>query len=295
MSNQKRIIWDTDRGFINLINGDKVERLFLIREGFVKAFADEIVKVAGERMLSMILRSLFEELGLREPQRPTWESFEVFNDDVIIPVLNEKSSIPEIFSWDMKTRNFQLKGGGLYDMWTVRSIQHFKKSMAEILTERGASAILHDVAKAGGKAISEKVMKSWGWSDVKSALESLDEINKFIYPNAGWGKSRAKAELGEDGFTIGIFKFWNLYESYGMISENPSCIISRSFMEGLGDGTGKAISNQAAEAREVKCISKGDDYCAFVVKFKPEKSPPLDWKELEGDWRAMDAVELSPE
>ncbi len=66
-------------------------------------------------------------------------------------------------------------------------------------------------------------------------------------------------------------------------------------MEGLGDGTGHAISGLTAEAREVKCITTGDEYCAFVVKFKPDKSPPLDWKELENEWRALDAVELLPE
>jgi hypothetical protein len=80
-----------------------------------------------------------------------------------------------------------------------------------------------------------------------------------------------------------------------MKSKAPSCTISRSFIEGIGDGTGRAISNQAAEAREVKCIAKGDEYCAFVVKFKLEKSPPLDWKEIEGEWRALDAVDLPPE
>jgi len=295
MSDQKRIIWDTKRGFINLITNGSEERLFLIREGFIKAFADEIVKVSGQRMLSMILRNLFNELGVKEEQSPTWESFERFNDDVILSVSKDKSSIPEIFTWDMKTRDFQLTGGGVYDIWTVKSIQAFKVAMADILTERGANAILHEVAKTGGKAISEVVMKSYGWNDVKSALDSLDGVNKFIYPNAGWGKSRARGEIGDDGFPMGIFKFWDLYESYGTKSETPSCTISRSFMEGIGYGTGRAISNLAAEAREIKCISTGDDYCAFVVKFKPDKSPLLDWKELEGEYRALDAVELLPE
>ncbi len=295
MSDQRRLIWDVKRGFINLVTNGAKERVFLISEGFIEAFADEIVKVSGQGMLTMMLRNLFKELGVKGDQNPTWKSFERLNDDAILSVSKDKSSIPEIFTWDMKTRVFQLTGGGMYDMWTVQSIQMFKKVMADILTERGANAILHDVAKTGGKAVSEEVMKSWGWKDVKSALDSLDGVNKFIYPNAGWGKARAKAEMGGDGFPIGIFKFWELYESYGIKSETPSCTIARSFMEGLGDGTGKAISDLAAEAKEIKCISTGDEYCAFVVKFKPDKSPPLDWKELEEEWRALDAVELLPE
>ncbi len=295
MSVQKRVVWDADHGFINLIANGTEERLFLIREGFIRAFADEIVKVSGQKMLTMIVRSLLKKLGAEVEEGPSWESFEHFTDDAILTVSKEESDIPEIFTWDMKTRNLQLKGGGVYDIWTVKSIQAFKEVMADILTERGANAILHDVAKAGGKAVSDGIMKSWGWNDVKSALDSLDGVNKFIYPNAGWGKSRALAEIGDDGFSIGIFKYWDLYESYGIRSKAPSCTISRSFIEGIGDGTGKAISNQAAEAREVKCIAKGDEYCAFVVKFKPDKSAPLDWVELEGDWRALDAVELPPE
>jgi predicted hydrocarbon binding protein len=295
MSGQGKIVWDADHGFINLIADSGRERLFLIRGGFIKAFADEIVKVSGEKMLTMIVRSLMKKLGAEVEDRPSWESFERFTDDTILTVSKEESEVPEIFSWDMKTRNLQLKGGGMYDIWTVKSIQAFKEVMADILTERGANAILHDVAKAGGKAVSDGIMESWGWKDVKSALDSLDGVNRFIYPNAGWGKSRALAGIGDDGFAIGIFKYWDLYESHGMKSQAPSCTISRSFIEGIGDGTGKAISDQSAEVREVKCIANGDEYCAFVVKFKPDKSPPLDWKELEDEWRALDAVDLPPE
>lgn len=70
ISNRRKIIWDNERGFINLITDSAKERLFLIRTGFNKAFADEIVRVSGKMTLSMILWSLFEELGLKEGRSP---------------------------------------------------------------------------------------------------------------------------------------------------------------------------------------------------------------------------------
>jgi hypothetical protein len=49
------------------------------------------------------------------------------------------------------------------------------------------------------------------------------------------------------------------------------------------------LAGQSAEVREVKCSAKGDGYCAFAIKMKDKGAPPLDWKELEAEWRAIDA------
>lgn len=70
---------------------------------------------------------------------------------------------------------------------------------------------------------------------------------------------------------------------------------SRLPLEEILESLGNALEGQESESREIKCISMGDDYCAFVVKFKPKGALALDWKELEGKWGEYDAIDLRPE
>jgi hypothetical protein len=66
-----------------------------------------------------------------------------------------------------------------------------------------------------------------------------------------------------------------------------------SYMDGFYNGVVNTLSGKFIETREVRCRAMGDPYCAFAHRIKDNKKDILDWRELEGDWKELDAIKLS--
>jgi predicted hydrocarbon binding protein len=244
----------------------------------------------------MIMRKLLEKLGNPpgEDTEAAWEGFETYNDEQILPISPEEPGIPDAYGqWDGKTRNLVLLPDINMVIYTVRSFQVFKEVIEDMMTEKGASALLNGVGKKAGMAIGERFVKYLGWKDLQNAFDTVHDVSGKLGLMAGWGSGSAAVQTGKDGKTMLLVKFLNSFEPHGQSSapsgaSRPVCIIISSFLNGIWSTAARVLGEQAAEVREVRCTGKSDDYCAFAVKIKDKNAPPLDWKELEAEWQAMD-------
>jgi predicted hydrocarbon binding protein len=288
----KKLTWEPEGGAVYLDPTGTKDRVILTRKGFMEAFFDEIELVGGKDALTMVFRSTLGKLGAPAGllDRPTLADVTRFHDGIIIPYLPEEGNIPPAFSPIADSRELSAYGNTVFTIQTVRFLQRLKEAMAEILTERGAVAILHRVAKRGGFAVADKALTDYSWKELDSALESMDAVLSAVFPLYGWGLSRTVTGRGKNGRRVFFLKCWNIYEMNGMRSEKPLCTIHQSYLEGIGECLSQTFEHKAVESREVKCRGKGDDCCAFFIVQKENDEKGVDWEELEDDWRRLDAA-----
>ncbi len=288
--NENRMKWDPENGSISLVGDGKEERVFIISRDFMRAFIDEMIETSGKSTFKITMRKLMEKLGkqLAEDTEAAWELFEKYNDEQILPVSPE--GLPKEYGpWDGKARNLTLLPDIPMVLWTVKSMQAFKEVMEDVMTEKGSTALLQSMGKKAGMAIGSRFVKYFGWADLQSAVNSLDEIARRMFPVVGWSKGSAVSQTGNDGKPIILIKAANSYETFGKKSSTrPFCTITAGLLNGIWNTFADTLGGQVVEAREVKCSAKGDAYCAFAVKIKDKGTSPLDWKELEAEWQAID-------
>lgn len=294
---EKSVIWKLLNGSITLNkNGNgKGERIVLQRQGFMEAFFDEVVNTSGAAILSMTLKMFFVDLGTQKDfmGKLSSKSFEQFNYEHIFPVSFEGSNMPEIFKWNKDNEQLTAFGDTLYKIYTVEALKKFKESLGSIITEKAAIAIIRNVSRKGGMAVGDKARATYKWEELDSALDSMDGILSFMFPKIGWGVSRAVNKKGKDGKYMFLTKVWNSFEAHDVRSDRPVCTILESYLEGIGQNLVSALVGQSIEGREVKCVAKGDECCAFAIKAKDKGVKALDWSELEDEWQEL--IDASPE
>lgn len=281
--------WDNATGAITLSGDGKEERVFILSLGFIGQFKEELIKTAGKSTVKMVMRKVLEKLGAPrdESSETGWESFEAYNDSQILPVAGESILPGNYGAWDGQTRNIILLPDIEMSIWTVKSFQIFKEALAEIMTEKGASALLNGVGKKAGMVVGESFVKYFGWNDLQKAFDTIDDVLQKIFLSSGWGMGSASVKKGNDGKEMIMVKARNSFDSHGITSSRPACSIMTSIINGIWSSFITKIGDFSAETREVKCSAKGDDYCAFAIKMKDKDAAPLDWKELETEWQAM--------
>jgi predicted hydrocarbon binding protein len=282
--------WDNETGAITLSSEGKEERAFILSQGFIGQFKEELMKTSGKSTLKMVMRKVLEKLGTPqiEGSESGWESFEMYNDSRILPVDIGGSNLPGVYSaWDGQTRKIFLDSGIEMSIWTVKSFQIFKEALADIMTEKGASALLNGAGKKAGAVVGESFTKIFGWNDLQKAFDTIDDALRNIFLTSGWGKGGAVVKKGSDGKEMILIKTVNSFESHGITSSRQVCSIMTSVINGIWSGFIAKLGNTSAETREVKCSAKGDDYCVFAIKLKDKDAAPLDWKELETEWQAI--------
>lgn len=282
--------WDNETGAITLSGDGKEERAFILSLGFIEQFKEELIKTAGKSTLKMVMRKVLGKLGTPQAEGSElgWESLEMYNDNQILPVSVGESNLPGAYcDWDGQTRTILLKPDIDMSIWTVRSFQIFKEALADIMTEKGANALLNGAGKKAGTIVGESFTKIFGWNDLQKAFDTIDDVLKKIFFTSGWGKGGAVVKKGSDGKEMILVKIVNSFESQGITSSRPICSIMTSIINGIWTGFVTKLGNFSAETREVKCSAKGDDYCAFAIKLKDKDTAPLDWKELETEWQAI--------
>ncbi len=294
---EKVIEWGHGKGDINLVCQGKKERIVLFRKGFLQAFFDEIEMVAGKDTLTILLRALLSRLqapnDLRE--RALIESLYKLNDAEILPISLSESNIPSVFTYDGRSREMTAYGNTLFEIETILYLQKLKEVMVDVLTENGANAILRRVSKKGGMAVGNKACIDYGWHELDSAMASMDQVLSYVFPLYGWGKSRTVTKKAKDQNYIFFLKCWNAYEMDGVSSSRPICIILQSYLEGIGESLSYNLTGKSTESREVKCLAKGDECCAFFIKQKDIGVQSLDWNKLESEWKELDAIPLRPD
>jgi predicted hydrocarbon binding protein len=294
---EKNIQWNSDNGSISLITGGAKERLILMRKGFMEAFFEEIGKVEGEVTLKITLRNLLTRLGASQEliDKPNLESYIKFCDDFFLPINYDPTQVPDFFNWDGKGREIKGFGDAVFMIVPLKALMMFKEVSAELLTERGAAAIIKAVSRRAGLAVGEDAMSNYGWKEIDTAVNSMDGALSYSFPNLGWGKTRVAVNKDSDGNYTFYLKSWNTFESHNLTSKSPVCTILQHNMEGIGLGISRKLTDKSSESKEVKCRAKGDDYCAFAIKQKGKDVKALDWSEFEDECRALDAVYATPD
>jgi predicted hydrocarbon binding protein len=282
--------WDPEKGSIHLARGGKSDRAFLMRKGFMDSFFDEILKVEGKDVLSMTIRKILEKTGglSTDGEKPTVETLVKLRDGFVLPLSAAGSTIPDLFTHADNTREFVLFGSSVYFVEMVRFANIFKEVTADILTPRGARAIIRAVGRRAGMTVGDAARANYSWTDIDSTTAALDQQVRFIFPLMGWGNTSVSAVKGADGNYLMYYRCMNTFEADGVTSEKPTCIIFASFLEGISESIALALNGQVAECHEVRCAATGSPHCAFAVKLKEKGSPPIDWAELEGEWAALD-------
>jgi predicted hydrocarbon binding protein len=299
MEKEENVIeWEHEKGSIDLTRNGRKDRIVLLRKGFLQAFFDEIEKVAGKDTLTMLLRALLSRLGaprvLRE--KASIESLYAFNDAEILPVSLNESNIPSVFTYDGKSREMTALGNTQFEIETTFYLQKLKEVMVEVLTERGANAILRRVSKMGGIAVANKACVDYGWTELDTAMASMDQILSSVFPLYGWGRSRTITRKSEDGNYIFFLKCWNAYETDGIASPRPVCVMLQNYLEGVGEGFSHNLAGgKSTESREVKCRARGDEYCAYFVIQRDVGVQSLDWRELEPVSLELDSIAIHPD
>lgn len=290
--NQNRLNWNIEKGTVMLSRDGEEERVFLMSRDFLESFKDEMINTAGKATFKMIVRKLMVKLDISPDDAGGggWEVFETYNDRRILPVSVDGLNIPEDFEpWDGSSRELILKPDIPMTVWTVHSFQVFKEVLAEIMTEKGAIAMLNSAGKKAGMAVGERFIRLFGWKGINSVLDTFDKVIGRMTAIQGWARSSSMTSPGGDGNPMLYIKAYQSFESHEQTSTRPVCVITASFLNGTWNAASGSLDGHAAEAREVKCTAKGDDYCGFAIKLKKKGTPPLDWKELEAEWQAIDA------
>jgi predicted hydrocarbon binding protein len=293
----RKITWEPGGGAIYLDEAGSTHRVILTRKGFMEAFFDEIELVGGKDTLTMVFRAMLTKLGAPGALlvHPTVDDVTRFHDGLILPYLLVEGNMPAVFTYADDTRELTAYGNTVFTFQTVGLLQRFKEAMAEILTDRGTVAILHRIAKRGGFAVANKALADYSWKELDGALDSMDRVLSYVFPLYGWGLSRTITGRGKNGRRMFFLKCWNLYEMHAMKSDKPLCTVHQSYLEGIGECLSQTFEHKAVESREVKCRAMGDGYCAFFIVQKENDEKGIEWKELEDDWRRLDAELPAPD
>ncbi len=287
---QKTLHWNKEKGSLYLMQGETEQRLFLMRKGFMDSFFEEILSVEGKDALSMTIRKILEKAGapVAEAAKPTVDVLNRFKDDRVLPLSIGEGELPAMFTHAGDTREFVAFGSVVYLLEMATILNIFKEVSAQILTPRGARAIIRTVGRRAGMAVGDSARANYSWNELDAATASLDQMTKIIFPLLGYGNPTVTCAKGPDGNYLMFYRCRNTFESDDVSSPEPVCVVFASFLEGITESIVLSLTGQSAECREVKCAAAGDDYCAFAVKVKAKGAPALDWTGLEKEWRALD-------
>jgi hypothetical protein len=297
MGHQNTVVWNLKDGTITLHDGKVDHRLLLKRYDFIFSFFDEMNRVLGRVPVMMVIRKALEKCGASKGliERAGIESAGKFVDGLVVPVDIENSVIPDSISWDGKTRTLDFLGTTHWRVLPVSFIHSFREALYETLTENGTKAIVREATKKAGMGMATQALEIYKWKTVEDLVANQDErLYLEAFMHAGWSYSRVFSKKGRDGNQLFLAKMSNTYESEGVTGRTrPICDWLMSYMDGFYNGMINMLSGKFVETREVRCRAMGDPYCAFAHKVKDNKKDILDWKELEGDWKELDAIKLS--
>jgi predicted hydrocarbon binding protein len=294
MSETKSVVrWNSEKGTITLDRGGAEERLILQRRGFWDGFFPEIVKSLGEDGVAVVMRALVKSLGISgaSMEKPNFRTLIHCFDRRILPVDRQSSAVDPSVSWPVDDREITVFGDTVWILEDVMTIQHFKKVLTDVLSEKGAGAIIRNICRKGGIAVGDTALENYQWKDVGRFMASQDEkVYNYTFRVAGWSVARSVFEKGPDGNYMLVARCENTFESEGVTAPAPVCKILQHYMEGFYEGVLTKLADKSVESREVKCRSKGDGYCAFAFKVKEKKAGALDWDALADEWKALDAA-----
>ncbi|MBN1883255.1 MAG: 4-vinyl reductase [Deltaproteobacteria bacterium] len=297
MASENTVTWNLKDGLITLHREGDEQRLLLKRYDFVFSFMDEMKKVAGDDIVIMIFRRILELYGApKELQdNPSIENAGGFLDDLVVPIDIGSSSIPDGVVWDGKTRNLSFFGSSLWRVLPISFIRNFREASYEILTENGTKAIVRDATRTSGAGMAQQAIEDYRLIKLEDLMNLQDEkVYLGTFRHAGWSYARVFTHENRDCNHMFLAKITNSYESNGMTNgRRPVCTWLMNYMDGFYNGLINELSGKFIETREVRCRAMGDPYCAFAHKIKDNKKDILDWRELESEWKELDAIPLS--
>jgi len=289
---ENTIAWDMTHGSITLSRSGTDERIIMMRKGFMEAFFQEIEEVEGKNVLTMTMRALMKKMGAPEDilKAPDYNTLSSFENDYMLPLGPTNGDVPPAITINGGGRELQAFGDTVFMLESLDMLQTFKEVTADILTDKGARAVFKAVARRGGKAVARQVMKNYNWTEIDTAMGSMDSSLSLTFPLFGWGNVRVITQKDENGRYMFYARCDNTFESHNKTADSPVCVLFQQYLEGIADVMFSEMSDSSCESREVKCRAVGDEYCAFAIKEKPTGSAALDWDALTDEWQAIDRM-----
>lgn len=289
---ENTIAWDMTRGSITLSRNGTDERIIMMRKGFMESFFQEIEEVEGKNVLTMTMRNLMKKMGATEDYltSPDLETLGSFENDYMLPFGYANGGVPQAVTVNGGGRELQAFGDTPFTLESLAMLQTFKEVTADILTDNGAGAVFKAVARRGGMAVARQVMKNYNWTEIDTAINSMDSSLSLTFPLFGWGNVRVITQKDAGGRYMFYARCDNTFESHDKTADSPVCILFQRYLEGIADVMFSELSDSSCESREVKCRAMGDEYCAFAIKEKPKGSGALDWDTLTDEWQAVDRM-----
>jgi predicted hydrocarbon binding protein len=143
----------------------------------------------------------------------------------------------------------------------------FMKALTDSLTktfQTGAVVILYQMGLAYGELLGRRILESGGLADQAEGVYRRRyaglAAGKFRFPPlaalaAGGAAAPMKVTL-EDSF----------FAKAAGVTGQPECHMAR----GLLEGTANVVFRKDYQCQEVKCLSKGDALCEFLVTQRPK-------------------------
>jgi predicted hydrocarbon binding protein len=139
----------------------------------------------------------------------------------------------------------------------VETLQGMRREVCKALGT-GANVVCYLAGKGAGKSLAELLQRRTKSGTIQEAYEKVAEI----YERCGWGVMQSvmfRQKTGE--FLIRIH---NNAFSRGIRSRTSSCY----YLKGLLEGILEQLTGKCARSEETKCMTKGDEYCEFIVVLK---------------------------
>ncbi|KCZ71100.1 putative hydrocarbon binding protein (contains V4R domain) [Candidatus Methanoperedens nitroreducens] len=137
---------------------------------------------------------------------------------------------------------------------SIETFVNLQKDAEKILGLDGASVLLYEAGKKAGLRWINRFSNEWGLNDKKF----IEAVQNF-YAELGWGKFSVE-ENNKNELVVRVENSF-IARGYGN-SEVAIC----HFLRGYNAGLAEVLKGMDIDAEEVRCASKGDDCCEFVMK-----------------------------
>lgn len=146
--------------------------------------------------------------------------------------------------------------------WVLIRVETLHGMMKEVekVLGTGASLVWYMAGKGAGKSLIKTMRKELETKDLRKICNFLISF----YESCGWGRGEITSwHPGKGKLTLQI---WD----NAFAEKNSSNISSCYFLKGFIEGVLEELIGRNVKAEELKCISKGDGYCEFVISVNVE-------------------------
>lgn len=161
-------------------------------------------------------------------------------------------SAKDTASWERSTGRFSVIEVPAIIM-SVETFVRMQKEAEKMFGFEGASVLFYETGKKSGEQWIKRFSREWELDDQRF----IQAVQDF-YAELGWGNFN----ITNGNEIVVKVEHSFIARGYGS-SDRASC----HFLRGYNAGLAEALSGKSIDAEEVRCATKGDGYCEFVMTY----------------------------